>query len=233
VYRDLINTPAFFGLLPPIEGQLGLDVGCGEGHNTRLLAERGAQVVALDVAELFLWSAASVRPPGLRFVLGDGAALPLHDSVFDFVTAFMSLMDVADPVRTLEEVGRVLKPGGFLQFSVSHPATSTPIRRWVNEETGKAEALSVGDYFYEGPQTEQWIFATAPPEVQARHQPFTITYARLTLSGWITAVLRAGLSLEAVDEPRADEETARAHPEVANSRIVPFFLIVRARKPSR
>jgi hypothetical protein len=103
----------------------------------------------------------------------------------------------------------------------------------VNEETGKAEALSVGDYFYEGPQTEQWIFATAPPEVQARHQPFTITYARLTLSGWITAVLRAGLSLEAVDEPRADEETARAHPEVANSRIVPFFLVVRARKPSR
>ena len=37
VYRDLVNTPAFLGMLPAVKGLRGLDVGCGEGHNTRLV----------------------------------------------------------------------------------------------------------------------------------------------------------------------------------------------------
>jgi hypothetical protein len=36
-YRDLVNTPAFFGLLPQVDGLTCLDLGCGEGYNTRLL----------------------------------------------------------------------------------------------------------------------------------------------------------------------------------------------------
>ena len=55
VYRDLVNTPAFFAMLSPVEGLTCLDLGCGEGHNTRLLAGRGAQVVALDIAESRSW----------------------------------------------------------------------------------------------------------------------------------------------------------------------------------
>ena len=232
VYRDLVNTPAFFALLPPVAGLFGLDIGCGEGHNTRLIAASGAEVVALDVAESFMAAAVSADDGRVRFVLADGAALPVASSTFDFVTAFMSLMDMSDPERALHEVSRVLKPGGFAQFSVVHPGTSTPIRRWVNDETGRRHALAIGDYFYEGPLTERWIFGAAPPEVRDGHEPFTITYARRTLSGWINAVLDAGLVVEAIDEPHADDETARAHPEVADTRIAPYFLILRARKPA-
>src|SRR5437762_2935974 len=46
VYRDHLNTPAFFEMLPDVHGHDGLDIGCGEGHNTRLLAQRGARVAA-------------------------------------------------------------------------------------------------------------------------------------------------------------------------------------------
>jgi SAM-dependent methyltransferase len=141
-------------------------------------------------------------------------------------------MDVADPERTLREVSRVLRPGGFVQFSVVHPATSTPVRRWVNDESGERQALAIGDYFYQGPLTETWSFGTAPSGLRARHRPFTITYARRTLAGWLTAVLAAGLTIEAIAEPHADEATAAAHPEVADTRIAPYFLIVRARKPA-
>ena len=51
VYRDYLNTPAFFDMLPNVAGLAGLDIGCGEGHNTRLLAKCGAQVTAIDIAE--------------------------------------------------------------------------------------------------------------------------------------------------------------------------------------
>jgi SAM-dependent methyltransferase len=232
VYRDLVNTPAFFALLPPVEGRRCLDIGCGEGHNTRLLADHGAKVVALDVADTFIEAVANADGGrGISYLLGDGAQLPFRSSSFDAVTAFMSLMDVADPEHTLGEIARVLRRGGFTQFSVVHPATSTPVRAWINDDTGSRHAVAIGDYFYQGPLTETWTFGAAPAEVIARHRPFTISYARRTLAGWINAVISAGLVIDAVDEPHADDDTAATHPEVADTRIAPYFLLIRARKP--
>jgi SAM-dependent methyltransferase len=231
VYRDLVNTPAFFAILPPIDGLRCLDLGCGEGHNTRLLANRGAEVVALDIAKAFIDAAAEEVHRDIRYVVGDGSILPFPAASFDVVTAFMSLMDVGDPERSLSEMARVPRPGGFAQFSVAHPTTSTPIRHWVDDESGIRHALAIGDYFYEGPVTETWIFGAAPSEVRQRHRPFTITYARRTLSSWLNAVLNSGLSIDAIHEPHADGATAAEHPEVADTRIAPYFLLVRARKP--
>ena len=230
-YRDLVNTPGFFALLPPVDGLTCLDLGCGEGHNTRLLAGRGARVVAVDIAESFIAAAAQIPCHGIRYLLGDGALLPFRAASFDAVTAFMSLMDTADPERTLCEVARVLRPGGFVQFSVVHPIMSAPAGRWVADEAGARQARAIGEYFYQGPLTETWAFGAAMALFGDRYEPFTITYARRTFTGWLDAVLGAGLRIEAVAEPCADERTAADHPEVADTRIVPYFLQVRARKP--
>ena len=231
LYRDLVNSPAFFALLPRVDGLLCLDLGCGEGHNTRLLAGRGARIVALDVAEVFLAAAAAANRQDIRYVLGDGAGLPFRAASFDAVTGFMSLMDVADPERTLHEVARVLRPGGFVQFSVVHPIMSAPVGRWVDDDTGKRQARAIGEYFYQGPLSETWTFGAALAQFRDRYEPFTITYARRTFTGWLDAVLGAGLRVEAIAEPCADEQTAADHPEVADTRIVPYFLQIRARKP--
>lgn len=163
---------------------------------------------------------------------GDAVALPFCDSSFDFATAIMSLMDVADPESALLEISRVLAPGGFVQFSIVHPMTSTPIRRWLDDPEGRREALAVGDYFYEGPLTETWTFGAAPDEMRTRHLPFTISYSRRTVAGWFNAIVAAGLTIEEVSEPRADDATAHRVSAVADTRIVPYFLILRARKPA-
>ena len=151
VYRDLVNSPAFFAMLPSVAECSGLDLGCGEGHNTRLLAERGANVVALDIADEFVAAAAEYGGRGVRFVIADGATLPFAGGSFDFVTAFMSLMDVGDPESTLREMQRVLVPGGFVQFSVVHPATATPIRRWLNDGSGRARGIGDRGLLRRGP----------------------------------------------------------------------------------
>src|SRR5262249_2843179 len=109
--RDLVNTPAFFRALPPVAGLRCLDVGCGEGRNTRLLAEQGARVVAIDLAEEFLAAAAGLNSGGISYLHADGARLPFRDASFDAVTAFMTLQDVTDPELTLREIARVLRPG--------------------------------------------------------------------------------------------------------------------------
>jgi ubiquinone/menaquinone biosynthesis C-methylase UbiE len=132
VYRDRLNTPAFFALLPDVSGLAGLDIGCGEEHNTRLLARRGARVTAVDIAETFVAHAREAEtedPLGIDYRVASAVALPFPDQSFDFATAFMSLMDVPETGRALAEAFRVLKPGGFLQFSITHPCFDTPHRR--------------------------------------------------------------------------------------------------------
>jgi trans-aconitate methyltransferase len=53
-YRDGLNTPAFLAMLPETRGLSGLYIGCGEEHNTRLLAERGARMVGIDISGNFV-----------------------------------------------------------------------------------------------------------------------------------------------------------------------------------
>jgi SAM-dependent methyltransferase len=54
VYRDYLNTHAFFAMLPDVNGLSGLDIGCGEGHNTRLPAQRRTLAIAIDISEVFI-----------------------------------------------------------------------------------------------------------------------------------------------------------------------------------
>jgi 2-polyprenyl-3-methyl-5-hydroxy-6-metoxy-1,4-benzoquinol methylase len=70
VYRDALNTPEFLAMLPPISGLCGLDVGCGEGSNTRALARLGARVHAIDIAPTFVRHAQAAEasdPLGIVF----------------------------------------------------------------------------------------------------------------------------------------------------------------------
>jgi 2-polyprenyl-3-methyl-5-hydroxy-6-metoxy-1,4-benzoquinol methylase len=79
VYRDALNTPAFLEILPPIDGLSGLDIGCGEGANTRQLARRGARMTAVDIATTFIHfaqEAETADPLGIRYQVADGMALP-------------------------------------------------------------------------------------------------------------------------------------------------------------
>jgi SAM-dependent methyltransferase len=85
-----------------------LDVGCGDGGVARLLHERVASVVAVDVAPSSSW----VEAPGLTFQVADGEALPFVDASFDLVHSKDSLHHMTHPERALAEYRRVLRPGG-------------------------------------------------------------------------------------------------------------------------
>jgi 2-polyprenyl-3-methyl-5-hydroxy-6-metoxy-1,4-benzoquinol methylase len=63
VYRDKHNTPAFLAFLPDVNGLRGIDLGCGEGANTRAVAGRGARMTGVDIAPTFLAYATEPRPP--------------------------------------------------------------------------------------------------------------------------------------------------------------------------
>lgn len=95
-------------------GDRALDVGCGIGDFTAVLAQAGAQPIGVDVAEAAL-ARARTRHPALdfRIVPFDGP-LPFEDNAFDLVWASEVIEHVGDTARWLSEVRRVLAPGGRL-----------------------------------------------------------------------------------------------------------------------
>lgn len=236
-YRDGLNTPAFLAMLPDVDGLSGLDVGCGEGHNTRMVAGRGARMVGVDVSGNFVRHAreAEVHEPlGIRYERASAVALPFDAASFDFATAFMSLMDIPETERVLAEVFRVLRPGGFFQFSIEHPCFSPPHRKTLRDEAGRAYAREVGGYFrrVDG-EVDEWVFSATPPEIRESVRHFRVPRFTRTLSEWLNLLVEAGFLLERFGEPYPGDEAVRERPRLQSAQVVAFFLHVRARKPSR
>ncbi|HTR85283.1 MAG TPA: class I SAM-dependent methyltransferase [Reyranella sp.] len=234
IYRDALNTPSFLAMLPPVKDLAGLDIGCGDGSNTRRVAGLGARMTAVDIAPTFVrhaQEAEAAEPLGIDFRVADGTALPFAAASFDFVTAFMCLMDMPDQAKALAEAERVLKPGGFLQFSILHPCFVPPHRKTLRDAEGRKYAIEVAGYFdrIDG-RIDTWWFETLPPEERATTAPFQVPRFHRTLSEWVEMIVAAGLALERVVEPRATDEVAAAWPTVADTQIAPIFLLVRARK---
>ena len=235
VYRDGLNTPAFFAMLPAVSGLAGLDIGCGEGHNTRLLTMRGARMTALDVSRVFLHHAIDEErrePRGIRYLHASAGALPFRDAAFDFATGFMSFSDIPGIARVLSDTHRVLRSGGFLQFSIEHPCFAPPHRRNLRDARGRTYALEVGDYFrhLEG-EISEWVFSAAPPELRAGVRPFRIPRFTRPIGEWINLLIDTGFVIERCKEPRPTDEVVATFPKLQDAQVVAYFLQVRVRKP--
>lgn len=99
-----------------------LDAGCGNGYFSRLLQKRGADVVGIDGSPRLI-ELAKEQFPEIRFLEHDlRNPLPFSDEEFNGIVCNMVLMDFSPIEGTIAEFFRVLKPAGFLVFSIHHPA---------------------------------------------------------------------------------------------------------------
>lgn len=99
------------------------DIGCGAGTQSRLWAERGHRVFALDVNEpLIRLAQVRTAEAGLviTFELGSATALPWADSTMDVCLMPELLEHVADWQSCVNEAARVLRPGGLLYLSTTN-----------------------------------------------------------------------------------------------------------------
>jgi SAM-dependent methyltransferase len=110
--------------LVDFEGQRGrrvLDVGCGAGVDLARFARAGGRAVGVDLAHGAARLASSyMRLIGANaaIVEGDGAALPFPDASFDYVFAHGVIQYAASDRAIVDEVRRVLRPGGEAIFQV-------------------------------------------------------------------------------------------------------------------
>lgn len=96
----------------PVHHRL-LDVGCGSGWSSYLLADRGYEVVGVDL------NAKAFQPPSrndLNLREGSVLDLPFAEKSFDAVSSYQCLEHVPNPAKALSEIRRVLRPGGVVVF---------------------------------------------------------------------------------------------------------------------
>ncbi|MFW5900783.1 MAG: class I SAM-dependent methyltransferase [Halodesulfurarchaeum sp.] len=104
--------------LDTVEGAIGLDIGCGNGRHTEELATVVASAVGVDISRTLLTDArlrASKAPFDASFLQGTATALPIADSAIDvglYIAAVHHLRSTAARIRSLDELARVLSPGG-------------------------------------------------------------------------------------------------------------------------
>jgi 2-polyprenyl-3-methyl-5-hydroxy-6-metoxy-1,4-benzoquinol methylase len=208
-HRLLLN-PALFALLGEVAGRSILDLGCGEGYLSRMLARRGALVTGVEPAERLytLCRAREERDPlGIMYHQQDASVLTLPTEAFDVVVMNMILQDIPDYRSAIGRAAAVLRSGGDALISILHPCFEESASRWPDRNI-----VEIREYFAE--------FAR-PQEL------FGMLYHR-PLSAYINALLDEGLALQRMVEPCLPPEIAAS----GNYRDahVPSFLVLRLRK---
>lgn len=119
-----------------VQGRRTLDVACGEGYGSALLAGVASGVVGIDVAADAVAHARATYAarPGVRFEHGSASALPLADGSVDAVVSFETIEHLPreEQPRMLAEVARVLTAGGLLVLSAPNPVEYSSARNYRN-----------------------------------------------------------------------------------------------------
>ncbi len=137
VMRSVETLQSLLDLLPATRDQNWLEVACGPGLISRGLAPRVGQVTGVDLAQAMLdVGEREARNAGLNnvtFTLGDATSLPFDGASFDGAVTRFSLHHIPVPGRCVEEMARVVRPGGWVAIGDHVASDQQDAAAWHQE----------------------------------------------------------------------------------------------------
>jgi ubiquinone/menaquinone biosynthesis C-methylase UbiE len=133
-----IEVEAIFRLAGDLSGKRVLDLGCGDGTYSIAAFQRGARVTGVDISDAMLDSArrrAAACGASVEWCQASAESLPYDSGAFDIVLAVTILCFIKNPLQLVQEVSRVLRPGGLFVIgelgTYSFWALSRTVRGWL------------------------------------------------------------------------------------------------------
>lgn len=128
-----------------------LDLGCGSGWATRLMADRAklGSVAGVDVSDemIALAQDTSAQYSNVEFKVGSAEHLPFKDAAFTHAFSMESIYYYGDMPTALREVCRVLAPGGFFVAVVDLYEENEPSHQWIKQLNVPVKLLSISEYY--------------------------------------------------------------------------------------
>ncbi|HEY5008020.1 MAG TPA: methyltransferase domain-containing protein [Caulobacteraceae bacterium] len=209
--------PAMRALLPPLGGLRVLDLGCGFGWFARWAAAEGAaSVLGVDVSERMLERArAMTENPAIAYERGDLEVFEPAAQSVDLIYSSLALHYIDGLERLFGVIRQALTPGGRLAFSVEHPIFTAPSAPgWTIDAAGR-KVWPVDGYQVEGPRTTHWLGR----DVVKQHR---------TIGTYVALLLGAGFTLAHLEEWAPSAAEVEAHPDWADERQRPMFMLMAA-----
>ncbi len=127
-----------------------LDVGCGSGWATRLMAEKvsAGSVIGIDIADEMVQLAAesSLSFENVEFKVATAEALPFRDAAFTHAFSMESLYYYTNMVAALREIHRVLSDGGVFVTVIDLYLENSPSHQWIPTLKVPVHLLGIPDY---------------------------------------------------------------------------------------
>lgn len=103
-YREILSE------IP--DGSIVLDVACGNGYGSSLIAQRAKNVIGVDISELAIEKAQQAYQDNAEFRVGSATKIPVDDSSVDIIVSIATIEHIPNDFEFVREAHRVLKPGG-------------------------------------------------------------------------------------------------------------------------
>jgi ubiquinone/menaquinone biosynthesis C-methylase UbiE len=202
-----------------------LDMGCGQGVFSRLLARAGASVTGVDLSSSLI-DAARQRGGGIRYFCNDAVHFTLPREEFDASSFILSIMNMDPLDDTLHHQSKLIRKGGRLLLVLIHPCFRIPRQSsWGFDENKKIQFRRVDRYATSMAIPIQMFPGSRPSET-------TPTFHR-SLQTYSQALAKHGFSITAIEEwtsHRKSEPGPRARAENRAREEFPLFLALLARK---
>ncbi len=229
--REDFNSLSFRDFLPNLVGHSVLDLGCGEGYYSRLLARMGAKVTGIDLSAKMIAAARELErdfPLGIDYRTGSAVSYQFRENSFDDVISAMALMCAPNLSQLLAAVFRVLRPGGTFCFSVAHPCFWTKKSTWVSDPLSGQAGLLVSSYFATEPYIDCWQFENAQGGTFFRAPRFPYQ-----MQDYVNGLVSRNFIIRRMCEPCPSAAMIAEHPWLAKLREhVPVVMFVEASKNS-